>query len=114
MLETTRSNPSRTALCCTAWLCISGALLASCAGGSSALQLAEGDATTPPVETLSALSQRLGALQPNLAPARVVAQRAAGLVSSSLEQGRGERQSWQHAAQVTQAPLLSGQLVVFG
>jgi len=66
------------------------------------------------METLSALSQRLGLVPPKPAPARVVAQRATGLVSSSLELERGERRSWQHDARVTQAPLLCGQVVVFG
>jgi len=97
-----------------AWLCLGGALLASCAARSSALRLAEESAAPAHVDALSALSQRLGVLRPSPAPARVVAQRAAGLVSSSLEQGRAERQSWQYAAQVTQAPLLGGQVVVFG
>jgi len=97
-----------------AWLCISGALLASCAARPSALRLAGDDPAGSRVETLSTLSQRLGLVRPSPAPARVVAQRSAGLVSSSLEQARGERQSWQHDAEVTQAPLLSGQVVVFG
>lgn len=97
-----------------AWLCIGSALLASCAARSSELLLDEGAAPAPRLETLSALSQRLGLVRPNPVPARVVAQRASGLVSSSLEQERGARQSWQHDARVTQAPLLSGQVVVFG
>jgi hypothetical protein len=95
-------------------LFISAALLASCAARSGALRLTEGDTAAPRLETSSALSQRLGLVRPSPAPARVVAQRPAGLVSSSLEQGSGKGESWQHAARVTQAPLLSGQVVVFG
>lgn len=88
-------------------------MLAACAGGAPQQKLAAGDAV--PLGTLAALYARLAAhtAQPQPRAVAVVIGTTATSVRKAAWDGADAR-SWEHAAQVTQRPVIDGQTAVFG